>query len=496
MRHPLLAEFEATDFLQIITLLATRDRRNRHLSARPGDDRVPAVSCKRRDVLRLDLDDYRRWADAVTAALPRAVRFLHGEGVHVARNVPYRTQLVPLTAILVALGARADGHAITGLLRRWYWCGVLGEMYGGSTETRFANDLQDVVEWVDGGREPRTVLESQFQAGRLLTLRRRNSAAYKGVYALQMKRGARDFRTGAPIDLHAYVDDAIDIHHVFPRAWYTAQGIDADLADSIVNKTAIDAHTNRRIGGSAPDLYLKRIQDRDGISAEDLDTILRSHDIDPLALRSNDFAGFVRDRFSRLIRQIEEVTGKDVNRAADGSDEPFAEVDESAQLAASVRRVIGAGESTVVEFKSTGRRNLHTRQRDQAMEWAVVRSVAGFMNKAGGTLLVGVADDGSVVGIEEDLPLLGAKQDVDGWGLWLTSALTSMIGQAAATDVEVAYADIDGRTVVRLTVTPGSQPVFATPPKGRETFFGRINSATQELGGQSLLDYKSKHWPG
>jgi hypothetical protein len=51
--------------------------------------------------------------------------------------------------------------------------------------------------------EPRTVRDAQFQAERLLTLRSRNSAAYKGLYALQMKRGGRDFRTGNPIDVHA-----------------------------------------------------------------------------------------------------------------------------------------------------------------------------------------------------------------------------------------------------------------------------------------------------
>lgn len=496
-KHELLGDFAATDFLQILTLLATRQRRAAYIAARGDEERAPAVSCKRRDVLRLELDDYRYWADAATDALPKAVQFLHGEGVHSSRDLPYRTQLVPLTAILVALGARAEEYGVRLRLRRWYWCGVLGEMYGGSTETRFALDLQDVVDWIEGGYEPRTVRESQFQADRLLTLRRRNSAAYKGVYALQMKTGAQDFHTGTPIDLYNYVDAAIDIHHIFPRAWCDLTRIDPDLADCVVNKTPIDAKTNRMIGKKAPADYLVQLQTKAKIEPDQLDEILRSHDIDPLPLRSNDFAAFFSTRFAKLIAQVESAMGKPVNRAADGSDNPFYEpVGTAARLGESISKFIEAGESTVVEFKSTGRKNLHTGDKDPNIEWGVIKSVAGFMNKQGGVVLVGVADDGKVIGIEEDFPLLGSKQNTDGWELWLTAALTTALGKSAATDVDVAYATIADRTIASLAVKPASQPVFATPAKtGKPAFLVRINSSTQELSGHDIFDYKAKRWP-
>lgn len=495
--YELLNDFAATDFLQILTLLATRERRARHLAENPGDDRAPAVSCKRGDVLRLGIDDYQRWADLVTKTVPQVVRFLHAERVFTARDLPYSSQLIPLTAIMTALGDRADSHGVGRMLRRWYWCGVFGEMYGGSIETRFANDLQDVVAWVNGGDEPKTVRESQFQAERLLTLRTRNSAAYKGLYAQQMKRGGRDFRTGTTIDLHAYVDDAIDVHHIFPKRWFTEHGIPAGIANSIVNKTVIDARTNRRIGGSAPSRYLARIESNERIDPDDLDTILRSHDIDPLALRRDDFEAFFTARFERLLKQIEEATGKPVNRSADGSDNPYANVEQDVQHASdSVRRVIAAGESKVVEFKSTGRKNLGTGEKCQAIEWAVLKSVAGFMNNHGGTLLVGVADDGAIVGIEEDYPVLGAKKNTDGWELWLTDALTTTLGKAAATDVSLSYAQLDGRTVARIDVGPAAQPVFATLKGERKpVFLVRINSSTQELAGHDALDYQRKRWP-
>lgn len=496
-QHALLGRVEATDFLQVVTLLATHERRMQHLATSPDDDKAPAVSCKRREVLRLSLADYRKWADTATEALLRVVPFMHGEHIYTARDLPYATQLVPLAAIFATLGEQAEGHGVRQLLRRWLWCGVFGEMYGGSTETRFANDLLDVVAWIQSdGDEPRTIRDAQFQADRLLTLRSRNSAAYKGLYALQMKRGGRDFRTGNTIDVHAYVDDAIDIHHIFPQNWCTKNGVDGGIANSVVNKTAIDAHTNRRVGGNAPSDYLRRIEELENIDPDELDSILRSHDIDPIALRDDDFPAFFNHRFERLLKQIEEAMGKPVNRKADRSESPFAVADNEDNNEARVRTVIAAGESKVVEFKSTGRNNTYTNQVDSAIEWAVVRSIAGFMNANGGTLIVGVNDDGDAVGVEQDYDTF-RKKDRDGWELWLTGLVAHSLGKAAATDIEVHFTELNGHDVFRIEVGPAVEPVFAKALKGedREYFFVRINNSTQELSGQAGHTYRKRRWP-
>ncbi|MCA4726562.1 GmrSD restriction endonuclease domain-containing protein [Mycolicibacterium fortuitum] len=495
--HHVLGAFRSTDFLQIISLLATYHRRAQHLETHPGDDRAPATSCKRRDVLRLTVNDYQSWADTVTDALPKVVRFVHAERVFKESDLPYPTQLVPLTAIFVVLGDQAESHGVAEMLRRWYWCGVFGEMYGTSTETRFANDLQDVVGWVKSGMdEPRTIRESQLQAGRLVRLQTRNSAAYKGLYALQMKRGGRDFRTGNTIDLHAYLDDAIDIHHIFPQDWCRANGVQRWIMNSIVNKTAIDSRTNRRIGGNAPSVYVERLQKNEKISPEELDAILSSHDIDPIALRADDFEEFFTKRLERLIKQVESATGKAVTRSQDGSDSPFARTDSSGD-AEGIIAVAKAGESRIVEFKSTALKNLRTGERDSQMEWAIVKTLAGFMNGNGGSLLVGVADDGSFLGIEQDFPMLGKKQDSDGWELWLTDRISSSLGKVAAADLRTTICKVEDHTIARIDVGPAAAPVFASTIKGekRQAFFVRVNNSTQELSGQEAHDYQRRRWP-
>ena len=495
-QHVLLAEVDATAFLQIVTLLATYDRRQSHLQAHPEDDKAPAVSCKRREVLRLPLEDYRQWANVAERGLLRAVPFLHNHRIFRYRDLPYATQLAPLAAIFGRMEDRAESYASRQRLGQWFWCGVLGEMYGGAAETRFANDLEDCIAWIEDrgdGSPPRTVQAAQFQAERLLTLRTRNSAAYKGLYALQMKQGGRDFKTGQPIGVHAYMEDAIDIHHVFPRHWCASNGIQSWVADCIVNKTALDAHTNRRIGGHAPSTYLTRIESGDGIEPHVLDGFLRSHDIDPAALRRDNFAQFFNQRFESLLRQAERAMGKPANRRPERDESPFAAHDVA--IEPGVRSLIEGGESAVVEFKSTARRNLHTEAPDQAITWAVVKTVAAFMNTHGGTLLIGVDDHGQPVGIDLDYPLVKGG-DRDGWELWLTAVVKTALGTVAATDMSVRFCAVDGRTVARIDVRPGAEPVFASR-KGepREVFFARLNNSTEELSGPALLDYRHKHWP-
>jgi len=307
-----LRSFENTDFLQVISLLATRARRDDHLAAGKPPAEAPGVSCKRRDILRLSLTDYQTWAEPVTQALDWCHEFMSHEHLFRAQDLPYRTQLVPLAALRVLLGNKADAHGTRAMLRRWYWSGVLGEMYGGTTETRFARDVEQVLPWLDGAAEPGTVADANFRAARLLTLKTRNSAAYKGVYALLMQADCLDWIKHQPMNMASFFDYKIDIHHIFPKDWCSKNGIDHNQQESIVNKTAVSFDTNRIIGGKSPAEYVRVLEKRAGVGAEDLDNVLRTHLLDPAALRAADFDTFFSRRRAGLIALISEAMGKPV----------------------------------------------------------------------------------------------------------------------------------------------------------------------------------------
>ena len=326
--HGLLKNVASTDFLQAIALRHTSTLRQQALAAGVEGREVPSVSATRQSLLDLPLAAYKAHADAIEEGFKRAAKFLRLQHVLQVQDLPYQTQLVPLAAILAELGDLWEHAAVREQLARWYWCGVFGELYGSTVESRFARDIVEVPAWLAGGPEPSMMAEGYIRADRLDSLTTRNSAAYKGVHALLMKDGALDFRSGQPFDQTVFFDESVDIHHIFPRAWCRKNGIPDAMTDSIVNKTPLTARTNRIIGGDAPSSYLRRLE-RGGaappLATDELDRFLRSHRIEPWLLRADDFHGFYKARKAALLDVIETATGTKAYRGQE-ADEPGEDV--------------------------------------------------------------------------------------------------------------------------------------------------------------------------
>lgn len=313
-RRDVVANLASTDFLQCCTLLSTRDRRIEKKTGGVIDAELPAISCNRDALLALKLPSYQRFADAVENGFIAAAGFLNEQKIIWHHDLPYPPQIVALAAVSAILGHQADTTAAKEKLALWFWSGVLAEQYGSSTETRLARDVPELVDWITGARSqpPRSLDEALFRKERLWTLRSRQSAAYKGLHALLMRHGCRDFITSKPTDIMTFFNDKIDIHHVFPQSWCKKTGIDPSRFNSIINKTPLSKRSNIAIGGSAPSVYLKRIEAQQGISSEKLDEILRSHLIEPSFLRADDFEGFCKAREAALAGIVAVAMGKSV----------------------------------------------------------------------------------------------------------------------------------------------------------------------------------------
>jgi hypothetical protein len=324
-----LANVAATDFLQAIALLHTKKLR---LAAIADPDNKesdwPAVRATRQSLLDLPLAAYKKHCNAVRAGFERAAKFLRQQQIHRVVDLPYQTQLVPLAAIFAEIGDKAEHTTNNDKIARWYWCGVFGELYGSAVESRFAKDILEVPAWLDGGPEPTTVTDGVLRADRLLTMRSRLSAAYKGLQALLLREGAIDFRSGQAFDQIVFFDEGVDIHHIFPKAWCDSQKLSAALYDSVVNKTPLGYRTNRIIGGVAPSSYLEKLEKgktgsngkiiEPPIDKAALADYLRSHCIPVPELYADDFAGFMKARQKLLIEMVSRITG----HAAPTTDEP------------------------------------------------------------------------------------------------------------------------------------------------------------------------------
>ena len=320
IQEPILKGIEPTDFLQVVSLLHTYERRQKDIEAGKQGKEISAVSAKRASILSLSLDAYVKWAQDVEDGLVAAAKFLRKQCIFDARDLPYRTQIVPLAAVLSKLGDRWLEPKIYERMSQWFWCGVLGELYGGAVETRIANDYEELLPWLDIGKNddeiPRTIGDAAFQERRLDTLRTRTSAAYKGLNVLILREGAKDFFWKEAIQVFNHEDWALDVHHIFPRDWCKRKGIRPEIYNSVVNKTPISAKANRKIGNKSPSVYLNALQEnpRVGLSDEQMNKILETHRIPFSSLRADDFWEFYNRRKAALLELIEKAMGKIAQR--------------------------------------------------------------------------------------------------------------------------------------------------------------------------------------
>lgn len=292
---------DETAFLTAITLYTTY-----HASS--------MTTCKKKDVLALEFEDYKKNRDAVLDGYKMARKFLFSQYVFRMRDLPYTTQLIPLSAICAEIGRNVFNQPQTqNILSQWFWCGIMGEMYGGANETRYANDMEDVVAAIRGQEsQNRTVNAAWFSATRLISLQTRNSAAYKGIMALVYRESCRDFMKGTTIDIVKSMDEAPDIHHIFPEAYCTSMAYPKEKWNSIVNKTPLLPESNRQIGGEAPSVYSKKIIKQAQIDEEQLKIRVESHLVNYDYFIKDDFNNYFVERAKAILKVIENAMGKTI----------------------------------------------------------------------------------------------------------------------------------------------------------------------------------------
>lgn len=300
--------FTGVDFLTATTLLTN------YLKYSNGERK--SVSCKKRDVLSLDLADYKNCKQRMISGIKNAVKFLKEQKIYTSVDLPYTSQLIPLSVLFAINDDLWFDANNKSKLAQWYWCGVFGELYGGANETRYVNDVVGMMNWVKGSNIlPDTIVRSNFQYSRLQRLYTRNSAAYKGVMALILKNGATDFISGGAMDFASYEDEAIDIHHIFPVNWCTKKenNIPKELWNSVINKTPLYARSNRFIQGDAPSKYSERVIKKLNIDSATYNSFIASHAIDVESFRKDGFSTFYNKRAKALCHLIENATNKKVD---------------------------------------------------------------------------------------------------------------------------------------------------------------------------------------
>jgi len=152
--------------------------------------------------------------------------------------------------------------------------------------------------------------------------------------------------------------------------------------------------------------------------------------------------------------------------------------------------LIAGGESETVEFKPTLRVDLRTGKNEKYIVQASLKTVAAFQNsRVGGTLIIGVADDGEPVGIGKD-----NFQNEDRMALYFTNIVTRGMGAVAATRVRLDFIKYRKSVVLAVRCDPSTQPVYVNDGNNIR-FYVRTGLATTELSVRDAVEYINENFP-
>jgi hypothetical protein len=400
-------------------------------------------------------------------------------------STPY--VLLPLVVYLSRRkGVFKDDAEKRGFLY-WMYLALMWGRYTGSTDTQIQADVnalqsEDVFKALlanivqDRGRlkvEPQD-LEGQGTRSRF----------YPITYIVARSRGAVDWFTGVKMyNNNLGKSYGLEDHHIFPQSVLYKNGYkkkeskDRKIVNDLSNRAFLTKKANLRASNALPSKYLPEVQAKysKALSPQFVPT-------NPALWEVENYAAFLTER-RKLIAQ-------GINAFLDGlltEDQQPQPVDEQ------IKEIIATGESEVVEFKSSLRWDYKTGSKNKGLESVIVKTVAGFMNAKGGTLLVGVGPKGEILGIENDYSTFQNDPTRDGFEQKLTHLLANYLGKEFVPLTHVSFVAVEHKDICWLRVEPSPKPVYVEEENDTK-FYARLGNTTQPMNPKEMTQYISMRW--
>jgi hypothetical protein len=360
-------------------------------------------------------------------------------------------------------------------LRQWLFIANARSHYSGSSETVLDTDLRIIL---DGKPTAELISYLKNQLGRLETApedfvgKNPQSALFPTAYLALKARGAKDWRTGLGLSLrHQGRSHIIAAHHIFPKTLLRKAGYETADINEIANMAFVSGETNRKLSSKPAEQYLAEVMERHGAEALEAHCI----PIDKNLWEIDAYAQFLQARRAALSKAVNDfIMNVSVEKR-------FLDVES----------LLKDGENDFVEFKSSARWDYDQNKINKSLELVIAKTVAGFLNAGGGVVVLGVADDGAVVGLEKDYKTLGKRPDRDGYQQFLVTLISKTVGKVACSAIKFEFTALNEREVCIIRCSPSPKAVYV----GDEArFYVRIGNTTQELNTKDAEGYIAGHW--
>ncbi len=493
LRVAVAVAFGRARLQHVYSILRGKDLQTKEFSSERRDEQFGLLQKAQEAVL--DLTNWHEFFKAVTVSGYRGSRMVASE-----TNLMYGYAMW----LIGRIDFGVDLAALRQVIARWFYMCSVTSRYTGSSETQMEADLarlrnlktaDQFVEELD--RICGSELTSDFWDIRLPNDLEKRSARTPALFSYYAALCVLDAKVlFSQMTVAELLDpavkgkkSAIERHHLYPRAYLESIGV-TELRDinQIANYALVEWSDNIQISDSPPATYYPQY-----VHAMSGPEEMSFWHALPESWAQMEYGSFLearREKMAKVIKAGWEMLNPKATSVEKGG---VAEHLSHAPEHWSVEELLERKESARVEFKSSARWSYKRGEKGKEIEDAVVKTVAGFMNRHGGTLIIGVDDEANVLGLAKDLTTIG-RDDLDGYENWLTTLFEVSIGKPRLGHITVSFVQIEGDEVARVDVRRSPTPVFSKTSEAASAFFVRAGNSTRELNAQEAHEYIELHF--
>ncbi|RVJ45860.1 DUF262 domain-containing protein [Sinorhizobium medicae] len=294
-------------------------------------------------------------------------------------------------------------------------------------------------------------------------------------------RGAKCLTTGVSIHRPMGEKYKLEYDHIFAFANLKAEGYGMEnrlkyqLAQELTNRAILTQIANRTKGAKETEAYLASV-------AENQPKALA------LQLIPEDRELWKIENYELFLKTRRKMLAEGLNIWLEGL-----AVMQSVAEGISLEDMIDEGENEEVEFKETLRWDVRQGAVNKELEGVIMKTIAAFANAQGGTLLIGVADDGTISGLDNDYKTLNGGNR-DKFELHLQTLIINTFGEAfAATKLKLSFPEIDEKEICHVEITPAKKQIYVKlADKGgapQDRFYVRNGNSSREITGDQAIAY-------
>jgi uncharacterized protein YaaQ len=260
---------------------------------------------------------------------------------------------------------------------------------------------------------------------------------------------------------------------LYKSIYSTTNHLHIKIVNQIANYAFLTAPSNTSLSNKLPEEYFPEIEQHYPGAL-----VKQFIPMDPYLWKLDHFTDFLEARRSLLALKLNEHMKSLIEEQKPSGD-------------VSTIDLINKGESLNVEFKSTFQWDVIQSKVSKDLRFASLKTIAAFLNTGGGTLLLGVEDTGSVMGLETDLRAYDGS--LDKYENLLVTCISDHIGAEFTSYTRMVFESIQGKVVCRIDVNRSSQPIYLNTPAGI-VFYIRAGCTTRALNMEEAVNYIQINW--